>query len=514
MTFPGGGVFTFTEVVPAGWTLTNIVCVYATSYVAIGGGVGPNLAFDPGDTTVTIDLNEPHVTCTFTNVEVPSGSVTICKETNPPGGSGFTFNWTSPTIHTIPYIVNDGDCFPYAGLDPAQGPYSFSEIAPLPPGWQLTNIVCNPSTNVVIGATGQYDPGDTGLTVNLASGDNITCTFTNTLISDVGVTICKHTDPPGGTGFPFNYSNAGGPQPQFTLDDGDCQTFPGTTHMFTELPPPGWYVSNITCNFTTSSVVMSGGTPAGPGFDPGDNTITIALTEPGVTCLVTNARVEKGKITICKQTSPGGGHAYIGLIFPGPWYAGFDLWTTSSAPPAPPYTSQQCYTFSGLDPTLGPYNFHETWALPATSYVANIVCLPGGGILIGSDSNFDPGDISLSITLSPGQHVVCTFVNVLPGSPVPDPWGNTDCDYATTGLDALRLLHELTHTAQAKAGCRDIGTPVAVTWGSQTDTILFGDSDCSGVVDVDDVLATLAYFAGLPRPHSDVCPDVGSLVMG
>lgn len=56
----------FTENVPAGWTLTNIVCNSATSFIRIDGA-NPDPAFQPGDNRVNIDLNEPQVTCTFTN---------------------------------------------------------------------------------------------------------------------------------------------------------------------------------------------------------------------------------------------------------------------------------------------------------------------------------------------------------------------------------------------------------------------------------------------------------------
>ncbi|HEV7798779.1 MAG TPA: hypothetical protein VGO73_11515 [Pyrinomonadaceae bacterium] len=56
----------FTENVPAGWTLTNINCSYTTSPVKIIGA-NSNPAFQPGDNTVTMDVNETNVTCMFTN---------------------------------------------------------------------------------------------------------------------------------------------------------------------------------------------------------------------------------------------------------------------------------------------------------------------------------------------------------------------------------------------------------------------------------------------------------------
>ena len=60
----------FTENVPTGWILTNISCNQTTSPVNIIGA-NANPAFEPGDNTVTIDLNETNVTCTFINQRQP-----------------------------------------------------------------------------------------------------------------------------------------------------------------------------------------------------------------------------------------------------------------------------------------------------------------------------------------------------------------------------------------------------------------------------------------------------------
>jgi hypothetical protein len=60
----------FTENVAPGWALTNIACTYTTSAVAIIGA-NANPAFQAGDKTVTIDLNEANVTCTFYNRQLP-----------------------------------------------------------------------------------------------------------------------------------------------------------------------------------------------------------------------------------------------------------------------------------------------------------------------------------------------------------------------------------------------------------------------------------------------------------
>lgn len=171
-----------TETVPVGWTLTNIACTGATnSFVTIVGASGGTPAiFDPGDDTVTIDVaSGENVTCTFTNTQIQAGSITICKHTDPAGGTGFTFGWSSPTIHPLPFTLDDGQCFTASGLDPADGPYTFSELLPLPAGWQLMYISCTGGANILIGSDNDYDLGDTGVTINLGPGENITCTFFN-----------------------------------------------------------------------------------------------------------------------------------------------------------------------------------------------------------------------------------------------------------------------------------------------------------------------------------------------
>jgi hypothetical protein len=193
MTFPfspGCNLFnTFTEVVPFGWALTNIVCTVTgpqgslpQTVITIGG----NSTFDPGDTSVSIDLaSNEKATCTFTNVKMPSGDISICKQTDPSGGTGFTFGWSSPTIHPLPFMLDDDQCFTTT-LDPAQGPYSFSELLPLPAGWQLMFITCAGGANVLIGSNATYDPGDMGVTIDLKPGEHVTCTFIDVLGTTIG----------------------------------------------------------------------------------------------------------------------------------------------------------------------------------------------------------------------------------------------------------------------------------------------------------------------------------------
>ena len=66
--------------------------------------------------------------------------------------------------------------------DLVDGTYGITETLPVT-GWALTNIVCEGATNstITIGADSDFDAGDEGVSIDLADGEDITCTFTNTL---------------------------------------------------------------------------------------------------------------------------------------------------------------------------------------------------------------------------------------------------------------------------------------------------------------------------------------------
>jgi hypothetical protein len=106
------------------------------------------------------------------------------------------------------------------------------------------------------------------------------------------ITICKATKPlGGGTNFPFTWANGFGSLPSFSLNSGQCVT-KDVTHQdhfnkFTENVPAGWKLSNIWCTYTTSVVNIIGANN-NPGFQPGDNTVTIDLNEANVTCTFLN----------------------------------------------------------------------------------------------------------------------------------------------------------------------------------------------------------------------------------
>ncbi|MDH5363897.1 MAG: DUF11 domain-containing protein, partial [Dehalococcoidia bacterium] len=163
----------------------------------------------------------------------------------------------------------------------------------VPGGWTLTSVNCTGGacTNIT-----------DGVTINLASGDDVICTFNNTQLGSI--TIEKQTLPDGGTGFGFT-SNIEAPN-SFSLNDDQTMTFtnvlPGTYTITESSLPTDWDLTNISCS---GSADVKIGTDS--DFDLGDTGVTIDLG-PGesATCTFTNEEraVPQAIISITKTVTP------------------------------------------------------------------------------------------------------------------------------------------------------------------------------------------------------------------
>ncbi len=124
----------------------------------------------------------------FDNAPPEDSSITIAKGTDSKILQG-TFGFQS-TIEPTTFDLEIGQSLTFADLPPG-GPYIFSEV--VPEGIELTSIACEGAveSTVVIGEQGGFDPGDTGVTINLAPEENIVCTFIDDPIEP----------PPTGVGF-------------------------------------------------------------------------------------------------------------------------------------------------------------------------------------------------------------------------------------------------------------------------------------------------------------------------
>jgi hypothetical protein len=400
------GPRTFTEsVLVSGWALTMIAC---TGQVSSTITIGSDADFDAGDVGVTVDLAEGEdVTCTFTNTG--PGSITIAKDAQPNSAQDFDFDVIGAGVPADIDLDDDAD----TGLassetftNLAAGSRTFTESAV--GGWRLAMIACtgHSSSTVTIGSDADFDAGDRAVTVDLAQGENVTCTFTN--VQQIGsITIVKDAQPDGPQDFDFDVTGLGVPA-DIDLDDDagsgvpSSETFsslsPGA-RTFTESVVSGWAVTMIACTGQVSSTVTIG---SDSDFDPGDRAVTIDLAEgEDVTCTFTNTG--PGSITIVKDAQPDGPQDFdfdvTGVGVP----ADIDLDDDADSGLA------SSETFTGL--AAGTRTFSESAVAGWTLSMISCTGQDSSTVTIGSDADFDPGDVSVTIDLAQGEHVSCTFTN-------------------------------------------------------------------------------------------------------
>jgi hypothetical protein len=217
------GAYSVAEMMPLaeGWSLASAFCNDGSDPWAIG--------VSPGET----------VTCTFNNrYEAVGGSLTIIKRTTPAGGAGFGFDGTLGA-----FTLDDGGMKLFEGLD--AGEYTVTETPA--DGWEFEDVTCFGPAGAVV----DFEVSGSGVTVNLAENQDVTCKFANREEETVGpegsLTILKVTSPAGGTGFAFD----GGALGAFTLDDGGSQAFTDLAagaYVVTETPAADWEFASIECD--------------------------------------------------------------------------------------------------------------------------------------------------------------------------------------------------------------------------------------------------------------------------
>jgi Prealbumin-like fold domain/Domain of unknown function (DUF5979) len=141
-----GSGYNVAETVPAGWDLTSATCD--------DGSPVTNISVSVGET----------VTCTFTNRL--KGKIIVQKVTSPsPDPTDTSFSFTaggglSPTS----FSLKNGGSTTYSNVTPGNG-YNVAETVPA--AWELTSATC--------------DDGSPVTNIDVAAGETVTCTFTNTL---------------------------------------------------------------------------------------------------------------------------------------------------------------------------------------------------------------------------------------------------------------------------------------------------------------------------------------------
>jgi hypothetical protein len=205
--------------------------------------------------------------CRFTDAPVPPPArLTIVKTTTPAGGTGFDF--TTSGLDPAGFSLDDGQSRVFDNL-PA-GSYQVTED--VPPAWLATGTCDN-------GTTVQGGRAD----VELAAGDDVTCTFHNT--RRVSLTVTKDAVPNSTRDFAFTVALDGGIPVPFGLDDDGTEiddpeagqlvsTITGPNlvpglYTMTESTLEGWRLANLVC--AGGQVVER---------DPTTGTATVRLT-PG-----------------------------------------------------------------------------------------------------------------------------------------------------------------------------------------------------------------------------------------
>ncbi len=207
--------------VPAAWFISNIQCSGATlSTVTIGifgNDASFGAVFEDGDNSVKVNLVAgqeagENVVCTFTNKK--RGSIKIVKDATPNAHQDFEFD-PSVNLAGANFFLDDnaGLPDPDPGVDrdmmitfPNLLPSAFDAIgsyvvAEIPvTDWLLTSIVCvnadtgGAATSVISFSgnggvdTAAFEEGDTTVTIQLAIGENVQCTFNNFLVGMEGCT--------------------------------------------------------------------------------------------------------------------------------------------------------------------------------------------------------------------------------------------------------------------------------------------------------------------------------------
>jgi hypothetical protein len=168
------------------------------------------------------------------------GTITIVKETDPSGGTDFSFAGSLGT-----FSLDDGESNEFRDL--ARGDYDVTEA--LPAGWGLDSVVCT---------GGDSDPVTGGVTIHLDAGEDIVCSFNNEELppGHGSITVVKQTDPADGSGFSF-----AGDLGTFSLDDGGNKEFgdlaPGDYDV-TEAVSEGWRLDSVVCTGGDSDPITGG----------------------------------------------------------------------------------------------------------------------------------------------------------------------------------------------------------------------------------------------------------------
>ncbi len=369
------GKVTFTNVTPDGnHSVTESNGPAGQTFLS-GSGTRCTFTGSTATANVAAGTTSTDATCIFNN-GVPKGSIKIVKNALPNNLTDFSF--TASGTGVSGFTLDDDSGVPGADStyaneklfsNLAAGQYTFTESAVS--GWDLTNISC-PNATIVENLVNRT------VTITLAAGQNVTCTFENKQRGQIIVT--KQTNPDGDPA-QFSITAAGSGTIEGTatrtISDNGTQTYVVThgTYNISEQDQANWTEDVSQCQGLT----INGNTPLVNGI-------------PTLTCTITNTKL--GSLTIIKNALPDDAQDFL-----------FNVTGLSGG------------SFSlddDADATLGNQKVYNN--LPAGSYSVTEQSTPGWALTSLVCDNQTIEGATANIQLTPGQHVTCTFTNTKLGS--------------------------------------------------------------------------------------------------
>ena len=370
------GTYTITQQPVPGFDLTGASCTSGTVELTRRRA---EVIVEPGE----------QVTCTFVNgapVPPAPATLTIALDVAPDGPSDVSFTGCAgPSgANGCGSFLLDDDADPALPAElTASGlatdvRYTITQEALA--GHGVVAVTCD---------GGEVERHVRRVTVVLAEGDEVRCTFVNRATS---LTIVQNTVPDGAQD--VTYTGCAGPGgangcAPFMLDDDADSSLPNSvtgvalvagTYVVTQAAVPGHGLTATTC--TSGEVALAA------------RSVTVVL-EPGeqVTCTFTNRPTT---LTIVQDTVPNGplDHTFTGCAGPGGANGCSTFVLDDDANSAPPRS------VTGTNLASGVYTVTQTEADAVDLF--DLTCTPGHG-------QTDRVARSVTVDLEPGEQVTCTF---------------------------------------------------------------------------------------------------------
>jgi Prealbumin-like fold domain len=370
------GTYSAVETVPSGWALTDRACVLtgtatAKTFTSVTNGV--QVALAAGE----------DVTCTFTDTK--QAQLRIKKTTVPSADpTAFTFaptGWNGDATFTR----TDAEAAFASGL---LAPGTYSAVETVPSGWALTDRACVLTGTATAHA---FTSPANGVSVILAAGEDVTCTFTDTKQTQLRIkkTTVPSADP---TAFTFTPTGWNG-DATFTRTDAEAAFASGLlapgTYSAVETVPSEWALTNRACVLTGTATAKTF-TSVTDGVQ-----VTLAAGED-VTCTFTNSR--KARLIIRKEVVGGGTQSFD---FSRTGIANFVL-----------QTGQE--NNSGFSLLPGTYRVCELNLAVAWNATATLTPPGGSATLVNPDAPADLGNRCVDVVLGFGDDKTVVFTNTPP----------------------------------------------------------------------------------------------------